>query len=152
MPREPKSSVAGAGFPFGASLPKNTPMSELVGALTFEMPFSAPVVWRLNPVPSGVGDVQPGQYPTGPAPGLMLTVNCRISPALKLPANTGDCAGAESPELAVLPFGIPASQGSLVPGTNISAVAAKGRLANTAKKAEPISGLRFILSSSSQQY
>jgi len=56
---------------------------------------------------------------------LPVTLKVKVSPAdsVRPGTRTGDSAGAESPELAVEPFGIPANQGSEVPGTTTALAA-----------------------------
>src|ERR1043166_3159188 len=105
-----KRNEAGAGLLVGTDASKKTPTSELMGTLFDAMPFSAACVWSGPPS---------GDKPMGGPPWSVLpeTSKDRTVPGITGWARTGDSAGAESPPQAALPFGIPASQGFAVPGT-----------------------------------
>jgi len=109
----PKSSPPGAAVRFGCVSSRNRPSSELIGAFTFAIPFSAPVKWEIKPPPSGGKQPHVGVLLTPPVAEKMS-----IEPGTSVrETKTGDSAGAESSTEAVEPEGIPASQGSEVPGT-----------------------------------
>jgi hypothetical protein len=109
-----KSNPFGAAVLSGCEPPRNNPISEFTGAITFAIPFWAPSEWGMKlEFPSGGSPDGDGTKFTDPE-----TENKSMSPAAIVPENsTGDCAGATSPELAVDPSGMPANQGSDVPGT-----------------------------------
>ena len=112
-PIVPKSSPPGAAVRFGCVSSRNRPSSELIGAFTSAIPFSAPVKWEIKPPPSGGKQPHVGVLLTPPVAEKMS-----IEPGTSVrETKTGDSAGAESSIEAVEPEGIPASQGSEVPGT-----------------------------------